>query len=1154
MLIAAASLAWGLDAHGPSLTPQNADILAPQTAWDPAILWRGSWGLSLTGEYAHAPLVAHLDLGATQRDEVWLEHVVATSITGFYSFGRIGVGADAPIVLVHTGEGEQGVAIGDLVVWAPIGILPAKDGGFGLLVVPELTLPTGDAETWLGGSLGGGLRIAAGTQAEHLRWNAEISGAWHPGDVLYDIDRSVLVRADLAAGWRFDRHVGLGVEGWFEAAPLTPGILSGSPGEVLGRASFLLGDGLAVNVAAGTGVTLGLGAADARAYLRVGYGAARVVATPVPTPVVPVGPYTLRVEVVDEAGHPIDAVVALDDAAPTAIGADGRLDVLLAQGTFDVDIHKAGYLQQRHHLVLGADRFRPAEIHAVLQREEAGDTALRVRVRDTEGRPVEGATLRLDGRDQGRSATDGDVRIGGLRAGEHVLAVDAPGFRPEDPVTIDTSKQAEATVVLDRPPGSVLVICRGPDGPVPDAQVAFVGPEDLPPAEIGGDGEETFVLLPGDWEAQVSAPAFGLQERTLHVESGSTSLVVVDVRLLDAEGGDASLVVRVVDPDGAPVDQAEVRLDGAPVGATANGGELRLDGLRAGTRRLSVSGAHYRDATPREVELLGGVREIEVVLGWRPGSLEVVARGVEGALTDAQVMLEGPETVAPTSLGPDGRAFFQLVPGSWHLMLSASSYGLQERDLVVRPDDTQLVEIDAGLLAQTGSATVDLRVVDPDGKPVPGARVSVDGRDAGTTATAGNVALSGLQTAPHRFEIAAPFFRPWSRTTSLAAGANTLVASLAWEPATVRVRARGPKGPARDALARFYGVEEMPPGALIPDGERLFQLLPGLWTLVVSSETLGFAESDVKVDKTGTTPQLVDVTLAPAGPAPRLLVMVVDPTGRPVSGATLTVADKVVPLAENGMTVLDGLAGSRVAVAASAPGFRDAPAEAIQLSPGMMTRRIRLRPTPRPVAIQVLDAAQKPIAATVRLSGPGRPVATSSLTDGKAAANVLPGTWQVLVEARGYGAWRADVPVAPGVTPLPIVATLSEVRAEVTATGVNLREQVQFDFAQATIRPDSYPLLEQIAAILLLHPEIGRVEVQGHTDARGTDVYNLDLSQRRAEAVVAYLVRRGLDPARLVANGYGATRPLATNDTEEGRTRNRRVQFELIPSGSVAPR
>ncbi len=107
-------------------------------------------------------------------------------------------------------------------------------------------------------------------------------------------------------------------------------------------------------------------------------------------------------------------------------------------------------------------------------------------------------------------------------------------------------------------------------------------------------------------------------------------------------------------------------------------------------------------------------------------------------------------------------------------------------------------------------------------------------------------------------------------------------------------------------------------------------------------------------------------------------------------------------------------------------------------------------------------------------------------------------------------------------------------------------EKVLFETAKAVIRPESFELLDQVSQIIVDNPQVGRVEVGGHTDSRGSDRYNMDLSQRRSDAVRAFLIRRGVTEDRLIAVGNGEERPISDNETEEGREANRRVEFNLI--------
>jgi OOP family OmpA-OmpF porin len=103
---------------------------------------------------------------------------------------------------------------------------------------------------------------------------------------------------------------------------------------------------------------------------------------------------------------------------------------------------------------------------------------------------------------------------------------------------------------------------------------------------------------------------------------------------------------------------------------------------------------------------------------------------------------------------------------------------------------------------------------------------------------------------------------------------------------------------------------------------------------------------------------------------------------------------------------------------------------------------------------------------------------------------------------------------------------------------------IDFEFNSTQLTAPAQRTLDEVAAALLTQPELN-VEVQGHTDSIGTDAYNLGLSQRRAAAVKAYLISKGLNATALTAQGYGKAKPIASNDTAEGRAQNRRVAFEV---------
>ncbi len=107
---------------------------------------------------------------------------------------------------------------------------------------------------------------------------------------------------------------------------------------------------------------------------------------------------------------------------------------------------------------------------------------------------------------------------------------------------------------------------------------------------------------------------------------------------------------------------------------------------------------------------------------------------------------------------------------------------------------------------------------------------------------------------------------------------------------------------------------------------------------------------------------------------------------------------------------------------------------------------------------------------------------------------------------------------------------------------IEIKQKVYFQTAKWRILPRSYELLNQVAQVLKDHPKI-KIRIEGHTDSRGSDSYNLRLSQKRAESVRTYLIGQGVDGSRMEAVGFGETRPIASNATAMGREQNRRVEF-----------
>jgi OmpA-OmpF porin, OOP family len=111
---------------------------------------------------------------------------------------------------------------------------------------------------------------------------------------------------------------------------------------------------------------------------------------------------------------------------------------------------------------------------------------------------------------------------------------------------------------------------------------------------------------------------------------------------------------------------------------------------------------------------------------------------------------------------------------------------------------------------------------------------------------------------------------------------------------------------------------------------------------------------------------------------------------------------------------------------------------------------------------------------------------------------------------------------------------------------IEIKQQVQFDTAKATIKPVSAKLLAEVGTAIRSSPDIKKVTIEGHTDDVGDDDYNMNLSQERANSVRQWLIdKEKVDPNVLEAEGFGETKPIASNRTKAGRQQNRRSEFKV---------
>ena len=137
----------------------------------------------------------------------------------------------------------------------------------------------------------------------------------------------------------------------------------------------------------------------------------------------------------------------------------------------------------------------------------------------------------------------------------------------------------------------------------------------------------------------------------------------------------------------------------------------------------------------------------------------------------------------------------------------------------------------------------------------------------------------------------------------------------------------------------------------------------------------------------------------------------------------------------------------------------------------------------------------------------------------------------------------AVLPPPPPPEP-PKAQVMAFTKIEVTDKQILLKEAIHFVTGRSTILEDSFSILNEVVQALRDHPAI-KIRVEGHTDSVGTPVKNQALSEARAGSVVQYLTSKGVDAARMTAEGFGASRPIAPNNTDKGRAKNRRVEIYI---------
>lgn len=149
----------------------------------------------------------------------------------------------------------------------------------------------------------------------------------------------------------------------------------------------------------------------------------------------------------------------------------------------------------------------------------------------------------------------------------------------------------------------------------------------------------------------------------------------------------------------------------------------------------------------------------------------------------------------------------------------------------------------------------------------------------------------------------------------------------------------------------------------------------------------------------------------------------------------------------------------------------------------------------------------------------------------------------------GQGTTTVGVKPPPPEPPPPVKAEApAPKRVQLTDKRITIAEKIQFDFDKATIKSVSDSLIAEIADVIKTNPQLKKIRVEGHAskDKKGEEEHDQKLSEGRAKAVLDALVTKGVNKDVLLSQGFGETVPIASNDTEEGREKNRRVDFVIL--------
>jgi outer membrane protein OmpA-like peptidoglycan-associated protein len=280
-------------------------------------------------------------------------------------------------------------------------------------------------------------------------------------------------------------------------------------------------------------------------------------------------------------------------------------------------------------------------------------------------------------------------------------------------------------------------------------------------------------------------------------------------------------------------------------------------------------------------------------------------------------------------------------------------------------------------------------------------------------------------------------------------------------------------------------------------------------------------------------------------PAPgKLTVLTVDQDGKPLAAKlAITPGDKAASTNSDGSWEGEFKDGA-YKVSASRDGYSPASADASLKTGGSTTVKLVLKELEKPKAKPaVLELTVVDKCTNAKLTGTAVAAAKSgaketiAIQDGKGAKELAPGDYEVTLSIAGYQPKTVQATVAKE-------ATVSLALAAIPV--IDVKGRIFFAVNSDKILAKSNAALDEAAAKIKKLCDYKKITIGGHTSSEGGDKINVPLAQKRAQAVVNYLVKKGIDPNKLEAKGFASTQPIATNDNEAGRSENRRVEIVVV--------